>query len=87
MPHAEMEFDACHTMGMLLQEYGEKDVDVSFIAYRVVHPLERRVSLKVATLEGKVSDALKRVIQSILDDLQKLRTEHSLLDRCKECVM
>ena len=74
MPNAEIEFEGCHTIGMLLQSYGEASPDITFISYRVVHPLERKVSLKVATREPvSVQEAIKSVQRKIQEDIENIR--------------
>ena len=76
MPHAELVLDDfCHTLGALMQEYCLQDDDVGFAAYRVLHPLERRVSLKVSTIEGSVEAALARATGRIRADLRRIRDE------------
>jgi len=77
MPNAEIEFEACHTIGMLLQSYGEMNPDITFIAYRVVHPLEKRVSLKIATRESvSVHNALKSVQRHVKEHIAAIRALH-----------
>ena len=74
MPHAEFEFNGCHTIGMLFQHYGERDPAVSFIAYRVTHPAERRIVLKIATHVEDVMLVLKRVASVIESACNQITT-------------
>ena len=72
MPHDEFEIVGCHTVGMLVQTYAESDPDVSFVAYHAVHPLERRIAVKIATHRGSVSDALGRVMHAVHRDIDRV---------------
>ena len=67
--------DTCHTLGGVLQEYCHEDHDINFVAYRVLHPLERRVGLKIATENGTIEDALTRVLGHIRRDLVRMQKE------------
>ena len=69
MPHAEFTFCGCHTLGMLLQTYAQRDEDVSFVAYKVE---EGTVHLKVATCTEDVPSVMRRVVGVIDDALYSL---------------
>mgnify|MGYP002879817433 CR=1 FL=1 len=62
MPHAEVTFRGCHTLGMLLQSYAQKDAEVAFVAYKVE---EAMVHLKVATCTEEVPVVMKRILGTI----------------------
>ena len=72
MPHAEFELATDHSVGMLLQTYLEADPDVTFVAYHALHPLERRIALRVATSSQSVGDALRRAVAAVRADLARV---------------
>lgn len=72
MPHAEFEFPGCHTIGMLLQTYAERDPEVAFVAYSAS---DGQVTLKVATRSEPVRETLARVCGHIDAALTEVVTE------------
>ena len=72
MPHLidtqEFLFDANHTTGMLLQTYCEQ-LDVIFVAYRKLHPLEERIELKL-TVHGNKGAARAILLHALGDILR-----------------
>tara|TARA_Y100000748_G_C15365216_1_gene437395 strand:+ start:202 stop:450 length:249 start_codon:yes stop_codon:yes gene_type:complete len=77
MHHAELKLSACHTVGMLLQVYGERDEAVRFVAYHRTHPLERTIVLKIATHgDETVSVVLRRLFERIHADLARVQSDH-----------
>lgn len=69
MPHAEITFRGCHTLGMLLQSYAQRDAEVTFVAYKVE---EGMVHVKVATCTEEVPVVMKRILGTIDGALEAL---------------
>ena len=82
MPHAEFDLETCHTIGNLLQTYALEDEDVSFFSCHGVHPLERKVTIKIATHEGAISTVLDRVVRRI--DQELARVQEECLGQCHD---
>lgn len=71
--------DEGHTLGNLLATELQKDPEVSFAAYKIPHPLQNIMKLKVA-VEGGVSTPSEALVRTA----RKLRNDCMLLYACIE---
>ena len=66
-----------HTLGNLLASELQEDPEVSFSAYKIPHPLESLMKLKVAVASTRYSP-----IEVLLRNAKKLRDEFASLRIC-----
>jgi len=67
-----------HSLGNLLRMYLLKDRDVKFAGYKVPHPLEDQVELRLLTSDKKEQNplvTLNNCITTILDDIEELEKQ------------
>ena len=69
--------DSDDTLGNLIQTYGMKEKGIAFIGYRVPHPLDRVLHIRISLEKKDFSE--KDVLQKIIDILKIILTKVSTL--------
>ena len=69
--------DSDDTLGNLIQTYGMKEKGISYIGYRILHPLDRILNIRVSLDKKDFSE--KDVCQKIIDILKTVLTKVSTL--------
>ena len=65
--HVDITVNGTHTIGMIIQKYAESFDDVMFMSYNQVHPLEKRINIKLASpdLLGTVTKIFSAIVEDI----------------------
>lgn len=67
------------TLGNIIQTYGMKEKDISYIGYRVPHPLDRVLNIRISLTKKDFSE--KDVCQKLIDILKNVLTKISKLKK------
>lgn len=69
--------DSDDTLGNLVQSYGMKEKDISFIGYRVPHPLDRILHVRISLNKKNFTE--RDVCEKMIDILKMVITKVSVL--------
>lgn len=73
MPTIDLEFEnEDHTIGNLLQKTLNKNPEVVFAGYKMEHPLEKKINLKITTKTAEPTMVLKKTIEKLIGELDEL---------------